>query len=64
MRRPQNGTKMTPKGQKEWIYTQYMGGLNDYINRIIQVLDCELKSESLSISRDMSTGVNTKYTKG
>ena len=41
-----------------------MGGLKDYIDWIMKVLGCERKAESLFVSRDMSTGVNTKYTRG
>ena len=47
-----------------WVFTEYVGGLKDYIDWVIQVLGCELKGESLSISPDMSTGGYTKYTRG
>ena len=41
-----------------------MGGLKDYIDWVMQVLDCEREGESLSISRHMSARSNTKYTGG
>ena len=41
-----------------------MRGLKDYIDWIIQVLDCELNGESLSISPEMSRRVDTKSTRG
>ena len=37
-----------------------MSGVKDYMDWIKQVLDCELKGESLSISRNKSTRIKRK----